>query len=208
MNNRPLQNRVDPSGKLHAVFARGTLMGNRGILHDDEQRIRRPWQHQAWICCQLSFKDRKRALFSPGSYSELFFLDEATAFAAGHRPCGECRRERYQLFKAWWTQAHQPGSSVTSAQVDKVLHAERTLRGGGKRTYQATLSELPPGTFFEHGGIPYLVWHHGYRPWSFDGYGRAVDWPSDTQVRELTPASIVTLFRLGFVPQVHPSAGD
>ena len=109
-------------------------MGNRGILHDDEQRIRRPWQHQAWICCLLSFKDRKRALFSPGSYSELFFLDEATAFAAGHRPCGECRRERYQFFKAWWTQAHQPGSSVTSAQVDKVLHAERALRGGGKRT--------------------------------------------------------------------------
>jgi hypothetical protein len=108
----PLQNRVDPWGRLVALNLRGTWLGNRGILHNEKKKIIAPWRHKAWVTCQLEFKGRKRQIFSPGSYSELFFLDEVTAFAAGHRPCAECRRDRYNEFKAAWLAMNLPGSSV------------------------------------------------------------------------------------------------
>ncbi len=101
MKQTPLQNRVDPWGYLRATSARGSLMGNRGILHNQEKRIVRPWAHKAWIACLLSYGSVRRAVFAPGNYSELFFLDEATALSAGHRPCGQCQRERYRLFKEY-----------------------------------------------------------------------------------------------------------
>src|SRR4051812_48029475 len=101
----PLQNRVNPSGELFRSPARGTLMGNRGgAIHNREQEIVRQYKSRSWIACQLEFKGRRREVMSPGRYTELFFLDEATALAAGHRPCAECRRERFNAFKSAWKQ--------------------------------------------------------------------------------------------------------
>ncbi len=204
MTTRPLQNRVDPWGSLRAVPERGGLMGNRGILHDAQQRIVKPWAHQAWITCLLSFGNYRRTPFSPRNYSELFFLDEATAFAAGHRPCGECQRERYWQFKDYWSRA-QGQVAPKVKEIDAVLHAERALRGGGKRTYLATLADLPIGAMFDDGQGAWLVWRDGCRAWSFAGYGPPTSFDRATVVRVLTPPAIVRVFALGFVPRVHPS---
>jgi hypothetical protein len=207
----PLQNRVDPWGRLNAVAARGTLMGNRGMLHDAQRRIVATSKRIGWVTCLLEFGGRKREVFKAGSYSELFFLDEATAFSAGHRPCAECRRERYSEFKAAWVAANanrvRP-SNLPIAEIDKVLHAERADRGGGKVTFDAPFGEVPPGAFIELGGDAFLVWRGALRRWSFEGYGGVVTPPAPSAiVRVLTPASIVRMFRSGFVPGVHGSAG-
>src|SRR5258708_7428356 len=119
----PLQNRVTPFGGLVAVEGRGLLMGNRGILHDEARRIVRPWQVRRWIACVTTFRGRRRQVMRPHSYTELFFIDEATAFAAGHRPCAECRHADYQHFKATWAAAH--GEPASASQMDDVLHADR-----------------------------------------------------------------------------------
>lgn len=105
------QNRVDPTGAFHATAARGALMGNRGCLHDAQGQIRRPYQVKRWITCVLAFRGRQRSLMTPGHYTELFFLDEATAYAAGHRPCAECRHHAWKAFQALWHQVHGPGGA-------------------------------------------------------------------------------------------------
>src|SRR5580765_2402992 len=151
----PLQNRVDPYGRLHAVVERGVWMGNRGILHDERGRIVAPWRLKRWITCVLSFRGRQRNVFAPHRYSELFFLDEATSFSAGHRPCAECRRERYNEFRARWIVANSDHASdrrVGADDIDSVLHAQRANRGGEKKTWQADSAELPPGTLIEYRG--------------------------------------------------------
>ena len=127
---RPLQNRVTPFGEIAAVTARGTMMGNRGgCFHDDAQQLRRRrWASRRWICCVLSFKERHREVMMPRRYTELFFLDEATAFAAGHRPCAECRRADYNAFQKAWQRAGLPSEAKADA-MDLVLHAERTVSG-------------------------------------------------------------------------------
>jgi hypothetical protein len=210
MTSNNLQNRVDPWGSLCAVPSRGTLMGNRGILHDDGNKIIKPWAHKAWVTCLLEFKGIKRSRpFSPGTYSELFFLDEATAFAAGHRPCASCQRARHLEFKDAWVRANLPEklpASIDMKKVDKVIHAERAIPGGGKWTYDAQLVELPYGAIFEHEDVAYLVTSKGYLPWSFEGYGaqRSIDAP--TLVKVLTPRSIVRAFDAGLMPIVHQSA--
>jgi len=212
----PLQNRVDPHGRIRAVAARGAWMGNRGVLHDASRRLVAPWRLRRWITCALDFEDRHREVFAPNRYSELFFLDEATALSAGHRPCAECRRRRYDAFRAAWALGRRGGASrLPSAEaIDAVLHAERLDRGGEKRTYRAALSTLPPGTMVEHGGRPHLWWDGRLRPWSFDGYGRAARVSSAARLAAprsnvvvLTPKSSVAALRAGFVPQVHASAG-
>ena len=205
----PLQNRVDPYGELHATEARGAWMGNRGVLHDASQNVVASWRLQRWITCVLTFKERRREVFAPNRYSELFFLDEATSLAAGHRPCAECRRERYEEFRAAWAaggrgRTSAPGFLKAEA-IDRVLHAERLDAGGGKRTYAAAVSSLPDGTIVEHAGVPHLVRDATLSPWSFNGYGRRVDVPPDTEVAVLTPRSIVLAIREGFVPQVEGS---
>lgn len=210
MKTMPFQNRVDPWGRLRAVSARGTLLGNRGILHDAQQEIVAQWKSKGWVTCQLEFEGRKREVFSAGRYSQLFFLDEATAFSAGHRPCAECRRARHDKFKSAWVKAN-PGLVRTAnppiAEMDKVMHAERALRGGGKITFEAALADLPPGTFIELGGEAVLVWRRGLLRWSFAGYsGDQILLAPSTPVRVLTPASVVRVFRSGFVPTVHVSA--
>jgi hypothetical protein len=211
MPRPPLQNRVDPFGQLHAVPHRGALMGNRGILHDSEQKIRRQWAHKGWVACTLSFGEIRRPVFAPGNYSELFFLDEATSLAAGHRPCNTCQRERHAGFRKAWLKANIAGPGdkfVPVAEIDRILHAERAIPGGGKRTFDAALRDLPRGTMFGYGDNAYLVWKRGILQWSFGGYTPATAIPPDTQVRVLTPASVVRMFAAGFEPRVHPSAGS
>ncbi|NHZ42821.1 hypothetical protein [Massilia aquatica] len=211
MVTQHLQNRVDPWGQLRTVASRGTRMGNRGILHNDANQIVRPWKHKRWVTCMLEFKQIKRPKpFSRGNYSELFFLDEATAFAAGHRPCGDCQKARHLDFKEKWLAANvdaQLRSALSMDDVDIVLHAERCVRGGGKTRFAATLGELPKGTMFEFDAAAFLVTAAGYLPWSFDGYGPAKRIDGATAVTVLTPASIVRAFEQGFVALVHASAG-
>jgi hypothetical protein len=157
------------------------------------------------LICALRFKGRNRKpLMQPGRYSELFFLDEATPFAAGHRPCGECR-ERHDAFKAAWFAAnHLAGHS--NSEIDATLHLERVTAGRGKQTFRAPLADLSPGTIVEHEGDPYLLWRSGWFQWTPRGYEKPSAAPPAV-VEVLTPRSIVAMLRRGFSPQVHPSAG-
>jgi hypothetical protein len=179
-------------------------MGNRGVLHDANQRIVAPWRLRRWITCVLNFRDRGREVFSPNRYTELFFLDEATSLAAGHRPCAECRRARYDEFRAAWRDAPR---LPKADEMDRVLHAERLDAGGGKRTYLAALASLPEGTMVEHEGRPHLLWKGKLRPWSFFGYAPGVAVAPVARVSVLTPRSIVNAIRAGFAPQVADSLG-
>ena len=140
MSGGPRQNRVDPFGRLIAAAARGTLMGNRGCLHDARGHIRRSHRGTRWIFCRLEFKGRRRELMQPGRYTELFFLDEATAFAAGHRPCWECMRERANEFRDSWAVANRGAveGELTAARLDEALHSERVGPSGAKTTFEAS----------------------------------------------------------------------
>jgi hypothetical protein len=163
-----------------------------------------------WITCVLTFKERSRDVFAPNRYSKLFFLDEATSLAAGHRPCAECRRARYEEFRAAWSLGAGPGTArefLRADEIDRVLHSERWASSSGKKTYRAVLSGLPDGTIVEHASVPHLVWGGMLRPWSFFGYGPALEASQATEITVLTPRSIVLAIRAGFTPQVHPSAG-
>ena len=202
-----LQNRIDPWGNLVAVKARGEFLGNRGILHDNDKNIVKPWAHKNWVTCELSFKGIKRKLFGQNSYSELFFLDEATALAAGHRPCAHCRRQRYNEFKNLWLKCKTDLKSISVSEIDKQLHAERAARGGVKVKHSCAFEKLPDGAFIEIGGEAFLFWKGKLKEWSFDGYVSSVSLPAkDEVVTLLTPPSIVELLSNGFVPQVHDSA--
>ena len=206
----PRQNRVIPSGELIATECRGTLMGNRGCLHDDRQRIRRAFACRRWIACVLEFRGRHRTVMAPGRYTELFFLDEATALAAGHRPCAECQHARYRLFRDRWAAANPDvaGSAPPSADaMDRVLHAERVGPGGAKRTYAGRPSELPTGTMVaDESNRPFLVLGQTLVPWTPGGYTRALLPPADTEFRVLTPGSIVRALSAGYPVNIHPSA--
>src|SRR5262249_16804929 len=144
-----LRNRVSPFGDLIATECRGTLMGNRGCLHDDQRRIRRPFALKRWILCVLEFRGGYRKVMTPGRYTELFFLDEATGLAAGHRPCAECQHGRYRLFREFWAAANgdrMAARQPSAEQIDEVLHGERLGPGRVKRAYFESLATLPAGT--------------------------------------------------------------
>jgi hypothetical protein len=146
----PLQNRVTPFGEIIAVPERGTMMGNRGILHDARRRLRRQWAGKLWICCVLEFRGRRDPVMAPGHYTRLFFLDEPTALAAGHRPCAYCRRAAYNAFRKAWAVGNAGlglGPTPRAAEMDRVLHDERAGPGRSKRLHAATLSSLPDGVF-------------------------------------------------------------
>lgn len=198
----PLQNRVTPSGEIVALAGRGLLTGNRGVLHDEHKQIIRVTQVKRWIACRLEYKGIRRSIMKPRSWTELFFLDEATAFAAGHRPCAECRREDYKRFRALWEQRF--GKALTVDEIDAVLHSQR-LDGRAKRTYRANLLALPDGTFVRIDDAAHIVWRGELAAWSDTGYTkrRAIGGPLEVEV--LTPASIVEIFRAGYVPAVHPT---
>lgn len=200
-----LQNRVDPFGSLHANSVRGGLMGNRGILHDSQQNILKTHAHQNWVACALSFKERKRQIMAPGNYTELFFLDEATALAAGHRPCATCRRDQYTAFTRAWRAVHggaKEGRSFPHT-IDMMLHKARISRRE-KVTYEAECAELPDGTIFTDGADALLIWAGQVFRWNFDGY--TLNGPvSRKWVRVLTPEPLVEVLSYGYHPELHDS---
>lgn len=204
-----LQNRVDPWGNLIAVSARGAWMGNRGVLHDAQKNIVSKWKRKSWVICELEFKSRQRQVFGPNTYSELFFLDEATAFSAGHRPCATCRRDRYNAFKDAWIKANRPisQSNPSITDIDRQIHDERISRDGKKVTFIARIADLPDGTFIEYDENAYLLWEKRLHRWSPHGYfSTAETMQPEDKVLVLTPFSIVQIFMAGFKPQVHESA--
>jgi hypothetical protein len=206
----PRQNRVTPFGDIVAVPERGTLMGNRGCLHDDAGRIRRPWQVRRWIACVTEFKGRKRQLMTPGHYTELFFLDEATALAAGHRPCAECRRNRFNAFCKAWSAASKQSSLPTADEIDHRLHAERVNPDRSKRCFTARLAELPDRVMVRHDAwddTAHLVVGDQLLAWSAGGYTGRVARPDDLEVEVLTPESTVRAIRAGYAPDLHHTAG-
>jgi hypothetical protein len=196
----PLQNRVTPAGEIVALPGRGSMLGNRGRLHDDQRRIVRATQVKRWICCRLEFRGRHRTIMRPGSWTELFFLDEATAFAAGHRPCAECRHADYKRFRSLWEARFGRVPSVDT--IDAALHAER-LNGREKRIWRAGIATLPDGTFVTLDGVPRIVWGARVATWSDRGYVDREPRPSGGEVEALTPPSIVAIFSGGYRPQVH-----
>ena len=201
-----LQNRVDPRGNIIAVTARGSWMGNRGVLHNDQQKIVRPYKLNAWITCVLEFRGRKREVMAPNRYTELFFLDEATAFAAGHRPCYECRRQDFERFKRCWLKGNpEYGFSESSSinEIDKILHHQRIDSKGAKQTYEELGENIPDGSFVEILGKAYLVAGNHLFEWSAPGYGEGKMLPASTKFAVLTPESIVNAFRMGYHPQMR-----
>jgi len=205
----PLQNRVNPFGELIAVPERGLLFGNRGSLHSPERRIVRHHRGKRWIACVLEFRGRHRAVMQPGLYTELFFLDEATALAAGHRPCAECRRADYDSFRRCWAAAHgAPAGKLPAADaMDAVLHEERLAPPAGKRTYRAEIGALPEGVFILRDGEAWLLWDAALWHGTPGGYDRRQERPVEGQVTVLTPRAIVQTIAAGYVPGVHPSVG-
>ena len=203
----PLQNRVTPLGELIADPARGLVYGNRGCLHDASGRIRRRYAVRRWIACRLEFKGwRRRPLLQPGRFTELFFLDEATAFAAGHRPCALCRREDYERFSAIWRELH-PGQGGADA-IDAQLHSERVDPATrGHRLHEAAVDKLPNGAFVLVDGRPWLVLDRRLLAWTAAGYADPVPLPRAAAL--ITPPSLVAVLRTGWsgaVPLLHPSA--
>lgn len=199
----PLQNRVTPWGEIVAVEARGLLMGNRGRLHDGARRIVRHALGRRWIACVLEFRGRHRVVMTPNRYTELFFLDEATALAAGHRPCAECRRADYERFQAAWASAIGPDTSADG--MDVRLDADRLIPPRGKRTYTADARSLPDGAVVDVDGVAWLVWQGAWREWTPVGYTerRAA---AEGSVTVLTPHAIVEVMRAGYAATAHPTA--
>jgi hypothetical protein len=200
-----LQNRVDPKGNIIITKARGAWLGNRGQLHNSGKTILRPFKHKAWIICLLQFKGRHREVMSPGLWTELFFLDEATAFSAGHRPCFECRREDANRFKAAWLKGNPEygfSPNVRIGMIDDILQAERIGTVNTKVTFEADINDLPDGVFVGVAGEAFLVAGGLIYKWSPGGYGDGLSFPTETQVRVFTPRSVVNAFRNGYRPQI------
>ena len=200
----PLRNRVTPFGEIISTADRGTLFGNRGVLHDPQGRLVRDWQVRRWIACRLEFRGRHRELLQPNRYTELFFLDEATALAAGHRPCAECRREDYLRFQSVWARANGEGAR-RAEDLDRVLHVERIPVGAARPRFAGRMGDLPDGAMAVDGSRAVLVRAGALRPWSAAGYGAPRRIPPSAQVEVLTPASIVRVLAAGYRPSIHPT---
>jgi hypothetical protein len=206
----PLQNRVDPFGNLIRTSARGTVMGNRGgALHNSEREIVRSYKSRRWIACVLEFRGRHRTVMAERRYTELFFLDEAVAFAAGHRPCAECRREKFNAFKAAWQRARGLDNPPFADEMDMELHPARMKSRNDrleKVTYEAPMDSLPDGCFVQIEGGAYLVWGDKLLLWAPDGYTGCHARPSEsTAATVLTPEPIVECMRHGYTPEIHDS---
>jgi hypothetical protein len=203
------QNRVTPFSELVAVPARGLVYGNRGCLHDNAGIIRRQFNGKRWISCQLEFRGWHRApLLQPGKFTELFFLDEATAFAAGHRPCALCRHADYKRFSEIWQMLH-PGE-VGADTIDARLHTERFDPGPRtQRHSSASLSEVPDGAFVLRDDAAWLVRGGELLRWTAAGYDMRAKRPTRCDARVITPPSLVEVLRTGWqslVPVLHPSS--
>jgi len=202
----PLQNRVTPTGDIIATADRGMFTGNRGIIHDTATKtlLTRRWASRAWLTCVCEFRGRRRDVMSGRSWTELFFLDEATAFAAGHRPCFYCRRDDAVRFRAAW-EAGNRLASVLARDIDGALHRER-LAGTKKRLHACTIPprELPDGAMVQEGTESYLIARGRVLQWTPGGYRKA-----DNEIEGallLTPPSTLRALSAGYRPVLHPSA--
>jgi len=200
-----LHNRVTPFGEIIATPARGTMMGNRGILHDENKTLgRKRWAHNNWVNCVLSFHDRRRTIMTLGRYTELFFLDEAVALAAGHRPCGECRRGRYRAYMDLWAATCADLGPATPKDVDRALQRARVdPKTRSQRRYDAALDSLPDGAFIALDETAYLIHGNSLLPYDPQGYGRAIARRHGTLVTVLTPEPTVRILAAGYRPTVH-----
>lgn len=203
----PLQNRVTPLGELIADPARGLVYGNRGCLHDATGRIRRRYNGKRWIACRLRFKGWHRSpLMQPGRFTELFSLDEATAFAAGHRPCALCRREDYVRFCDTWGDIH---GTTGADSIDQQLHDERLDSHGARRLHDVGSERLPDGTFVLRDGVPWLATGSDLARWTPAGYTTRTPRRARSQAQVITPPSLVAVLRAGWdgaVSFLHPTA--
>lgn len=191
----PLQNRVMPWGEIVADPGRGLFTGNRGCLHDAQMRLGKArWKGKAWIICELQWKGWQRQVMSPGSWTELFFLDEAVALAAGHRPCALCRRTAYSAYRAAW------GGNPKAPEMDAALHAARL---GPVQSCPA--NALPAGAFFRQDGRAWLVGPGGRQGFSPQGYGPVMPL-GESVVEVLTPSPSLQVLAAGYRPVLHPSA--
>ena len=205
----PLQNRVTPLGDLIADESRGLVYGNRGCLHDEQGRIRRRFAGRRWIACRLEFRGWHRTpLMQPGRFTELFFLDEVTAFASGHRPCALCRRADYEHFSELWRGLHP--RRIDADAIDAQLHQERySAETRGQRHHGAQFDDLPDGVFVLVDGDPHLVDGARLLRWTPSGYVSPRPRPARARAVLITPPSLVAVLRSGWepvVPLVHPSA--
>lgn len=205
----PLQNRVLPTGDVVADSARGMLMGNRGCIHRPDRTLGvTRWRTKMWISCVLFFRGRHRDVMPPGRYTALFFLDEATALAAGHRPCGECRRADHLWFARSWQAGQGLAVRPLAREMDQVLHAERVqARTRRKITRPVLAGSLPDGAMISRAGTTGLWCGAALLPWSLAGYGPPVPVSAQATVTLLTPPSVVAALAAGYRPLVHPSAG-
>lgn len=207
----PLQNRVTPFGEVVATPERGLFTGNRGIIHRDYE-IRKRCGTDGWIVCVIDFRGRRRDLMSPGAWTELFFLDEATAFAAGHRPCFYCQRSRAQDFARAWGLAAGFGRAASAKEMDAALKLERQhvrlSKDDALRRREAlpivARDQLQSGAMVEAGGDAYLYAGNRFLRWRPGGYEAA---SPQGALRLLTPPSVNAAFGAGFVPVLHPIAG-
>jgi hypothetical protein len=202
---------VTPLGELVAEPARGLVYGNRGCLHDASGDLRRRYNGKRWIACRLEFRGwRRHPLLQPGRFTELFFLDEATALAAGHRPCALCRRADYEHLVETWSALH-PRQSGADA-IDAQLHRERLdPRTRGHRLHDAELTDLPDGAFVLEGGAPYLVLSSRLLRWTPAGYVRSEPRSRSRTAQLITPPSLISLLRTErepLVPFLHPTAAE
>jgi hypothetical protein len=201
----PLQNRVKPTGEIVVHPSRGTFTGNRGIIHDPATRtlLKKRWSTDAWLTCVLDFRGRRRRVMERRSWTELFFLDEATAFAAGHRPCFFCRRDDANRFRAAWEKGNRTGE-VLAPEIDAVLHRERFTSAKKLHPLPKPIDKLPDGTMVQAGEECFLI--VGGKPfaWSPDGYLATKRDLSEAKL--LTPPSVVRAFAAGYRPVLHGSA--
>jgi hypothetical protein len=200
-----LQNRVDPFGNIIKTSARGAWLGNRGVIHNPEKEIVRPFKLKAWIICMLEFRGRHREVMMPDRWTELFFLDEATAFSAGHRPCFQCRYMDHQRFKRYWLKGN-PGygfdEKTSIHKMDEIIHRERISKDKSKITHIEKAENLPNGAFVLLNSNAYLVSDGLIYLWSPFGYEKGLPLPLTQNVEVLTPRSIVNTFTAGYVPQM------
>jgi hypothetical protein len=199
-----LQNRVNPFGEIISTTDRGTWLGNRGVLHNDKQEIVRAYKIKAWITCMLEFRGRHREVMQPNRWTELFFLDEATAFSAGHRPCFQCRYTDHQRFKTYWLKGNPAfgfNMKTPVSKIDDIIQIERISSDQSKVTYEERLAVLPNGTFVSYRDEAYLIKDGKMYLWTTAGYKKPIPFPDLAVLPVLTPKSIVNMFSAGYLPQ-------
>ncbi len=208
----PRRNRVDPYGDLQAVTARQGITGNRGCLVDEQGSLARHHNGSLWILCRLRYRDWRHPLDAPGTWTPLFFLDDAVGLAAGHRPCGLCRRDDYLAYRTGVERGLGARRSVLAPELNRRLAAERLVRGRGlerradRVMTTASMEALPIGAVIVHRDHPHLVTARHLQPFDFGGWGRPVARPTRGEATVLTPPTSILALRNGFVPTLHPSA--